>query len=210
MDDTIMEFMKIILSVIGTGIATFLITRYECNKDMPLDKLEITYNRVYFPIYRMIKENKSIEEIKCESEKYIQKNIKYVNKTTLIALDYLCEASKGEEQKAFTNYKNNIKKLCSKLRRKLGYLEEDKFDEYLYSSPFVKNLYRLTGELAIAYVCLGIILMFNAFHAKWNIYVCAVMIIFSVAFIVELLELMIRVVINRFRKIKKKKVKKLY
>lgn len=56
MDATIMEFVKIVLSVAGTGIATFLITRYECKKDMPLDKLEITYNRVYFPIYCLIQD----------------------------------------------------------------------------------------------------------------------------------------------------------
>lgn len=208
MDATIMEFIKIMLPVIGTGIVTFLITKYECNKDMPLDKLEITYNRVYFPIYRLIKENKSIEKIKNESNEYILKNIKYVNKTTIIAFEYLCEASKREEQKAFENYKNNIKKMCSKLRRKLGYLEEDIFDRYVYSSPFVKNLYRLTGEIIIVYVCMGTFLITSAFYEKWNSYIGVVMIIFCVVFAVELLELVIRVAINGLGEIGKKEKEK--
>ena len=45
------EFVKIILPVLITGIFTFLITKYTYHKNIPLDKLEISYNRIYYPIF---------------------------------------------------------------------------------------------------------------------------------------------------------------
>ena len=52
--ESLMEILKIILPPLVTGTITFIITKYTYNKNRPLDKLEITYNRVYYPIYRLI------------------------------------------------------------------------------------------------------------------------------------------------------------
>lgn len=79
MDTTIMELLKVILPSLFTGVLSFLVARYTSNKNMPLDKLEITYNQVYFPIFRLISEGKPLNEIKEKSEKYIRDNFKYVN-----------------------------------------------------------------------------------------------------------------------------------
>lgn len=58
--EKIFDIIKIILPSIITGIFTFLITRYNYNKNIPLDKLEIAYNRVYYPLFRLIKDNNDI------------------------------------------------------------------------------------------------------------------------------------------------------
>ena len=48
------EIMKIVLPTIVGGIFTFLITKYTYNKNVPLDKLEIAYNRIYCPLYQLL------------------------------------------------------------------------------------------------------------------------------------------------------------
>lgn len=53
-NDTFIEILKAVLPVIITGIITFLITKYSYHKNIPLDKLEIAYNRIYYPIYCLI------------------------------------------------------------------------------------------------------------------------------------------------------------
>lgn len=57
--DSLMEIFYAILPVCMTGLYTFAITRYNCLNNIPLEKLELTYNRVYFPIYCMIRNNEN-------------------------------------------------------------------------------------------------------------------------------------------------------
>ena len=61
MDVNIMEILKEVVPVIITGIFTFLITKYTYNKNIPLDKLEITYNRIYYPVYQLLY-NKNLKD----------------------------------------------------------------------------------------------------------------------------------------------------
>lgn len=208
MDTTIMELLKVVLPTLFTGLITLLVARYTSNKNMPLDKLEITYNQVYFPIYRLISERKSLDEIKAKSEKYICDNFKYVNETTWKAFKYLNEARGAEEQKAFANFKDNIRKMNTKLRKKLGYLEVDILAQYSYSSPFEKNLYRLTGELAVAYLLLGFVTVTNVIYKEINLFLGSVMLIAIVMFVVELFELLVRTAVNRIRELGKRKKQK--
>lgn len=56
---TILELSKIILPAIITGLFTFFITKYTYNKNRPLDKMEIAYNRVYYPLYQIISDESS-------------------------------------------------------------------------------------------------------------------------------------------------------
>lgn len=205
MDATIMELLKVILPSLFTGVLSFLVARYTSNKSMPLDKLEITYNQVYFPIYRLISEKKSLEEIKVKSEKYIHDNFKYVNETTWKAFKYLNDARGAEEQKAFTNFKNNVKKMNSKLRRKLGYLEVDIFAQYNYSSSFEKKLYRLTGEITIAYLFLALVVVTNVLYKELNLFLGCIMLASIVVFVLELFGLLVYVAVDRIRKLGKGK-----
>jgi len=208
MDATIMEFLKVILPSLFTGVISFLVARYTSNKNMPLDKLEITYNQVYFPIYRLISEGKSLNEIKEKSEKYISDNFKYVNETTWKAFRYLNDASETEKQKAFTNFKNNVKKMNSKLRRKLGYLEVDLFAQYNYSSSFEKKLYRLSGEIIIIYLFLILVVVTHVLFKELNLFLGCIMLVSIVVFVLELFGLLVRLAVNRIKELTKKKNRK--
>ena len=208
MDTTIMELLKVILPSLFTGVLSFLVARYTSNKNMPLDKLEITYNQVYFPIYRLISEGKPLNEIKEKSEKYIRDNFKYINQTTWKAFKYLDEARGAEEQKAYANFKDNIRKMNVKLRKKLGYLEVDFIAQYTYLSTFEKNVYRLLGELTVAYLFLGFVVITNVIYKETNLFFGSVMLIAIVMFVVELFELLLRLVVNRIRELTKRKKRK--
>ena len=208
MDATVMELLKVILPSLFTGVLSFLVARYTSNKNMPLDKLEITYNQVYFPIYRLISEGKSIEEIKVKSEKYMRDNFKYVNETTWKAFKYLDDARGAEVQKAYANFKDNIRKMNAKLRKKLGYLEVDLIAQYTYLSAFEKNVYRLLGELTVAYLFLGVVMVTNVIYKETNLFFGSVMVIAIVMFVVELFELLLRLAVNRIRELTRRKKRK--
>lgn len=47
------EILKIILRSIVTDISTFFVTKYTYNKNIPIDKLKIAYNRIYYPLYKL-------------------------------------------------------------------------------------------------------------------------------------------------------------
>lgn len=49
-----MEIINTILPALITGVFTFIVTKYNYNKNVPLDKMEISYNRIYYPIYKII------------------------------------------------------------------------------------------------------------------------------------------------------------
>ena len=68
-----------IIATIITGIFTFFITKYTYHKNAPLDKLEISYDRIYYPIYRLIRSNKNVLEIVEKSELYLLKYNKYAD-----------------------------------------------------------------------------------------------------------------------------------
>ena len=46
-----LEKLDSLIAVLATGLITFFITKYKYHKNIPLDKLEIAYNRIYYPIY---------------------------------------------------------------------------------------------------------------------------------------------------------------
>ena len=159
-------------------------------------------------IYRLISEGKSLNEIKEKSEKYISDNFKYVNETTWKAFRYLNDASETEKQKAFTNFKNNVKKMNSKLRRKLGYLEVDLFAQYNYSSSFEKKLYRLSGEIIIIYLFLILVVVTHVLFKELNLFLGCIMLVSIVVFVLELFGLLVRLAVNRIKELTKKKNRK--
>ena len=147
-----MELLKIILPACITGIITFLITKYSYHTNIPLDKYEASYNRVYYPIYCMILSEKEIQEIVEKSKIYLEKYNKYTDRSTLVAFRYL-EAN-SSLKKAYSNYTNNIYYMNSKLRRRLGYLEPSIINMYTYSAPTEKRVFRMIFELLAGYICL--------------------------------------------------------
>ena len=65
--NTLIDILKTIVPVVTSGIFTFIITKYSYNKKVPLDKMEIAYNRVYYPIYRIVCIDKEFDKMKLDT-----------------------------------------------------------------------------------------------------------------------------------------------
>lgn len=149
-----LEVLEIILPSCITGLLTFLITRYQCQKKVPLEKMDKAYNKVYFPIYQLIK-NEQIgrEEIITKSEEYLNKYIKYVDRSTLLAFKVFNKAiGESEKKKTYNNYESNIINFNSKLRRQLGYLEPNVLNMYTYSSKADKRIINILFAMSTFYI----------------------------------------------------------
>jgi len=154
--ETIFEILKIILPAITTGVFTFFVTKYTYGKNRPLDKFEIAYNRVYYPLYRMISnDNMNIIDFIHYSEKYFLKYDKYIDISTKKIFASLKKCKNKMNRKfIYKNFKNNIYYKNAYLRRNLGYLESGFIQLYHYSMPYTKSLYRLIIEFCIMYLAL--------------------------------------------------------
>lgn len=155
--ETLFEILKNILPAIITGFFTFVITRYTYNNNRPLDKLEISYNRVYYPLQRLINCN-DISFFIDNSKLYFDKYNKYIDRSTLKAYDILCKCNMNNRKKAaYQNLKNNIYNRSLYLRRKLGYLEPNYLQIYAYLPKNEKSTLRIIIETVFAYSALGFI-----------------------------------------------------
>jgi len=83
--------MDRVVATIITGIFTFVVTKYTYHKNVPLDKYEIAYNRVYYPIYSEIVSGNKNSEIIEKCEHHFVKYAKYVDRSTLKAFEYFKE-----------------------------------------------------------------------------------------------------------------------
>lgn len=59
--ETLFEILKVILPAVITSLFTFFITKYTYNNNRPLDKIEMAYNRIYYPIYKNVFDNGIIQ-----------------------------------------------------------------------------------------------------------------------------------------------------
>lgn len=200
--ETFIEIIKVILPSIIAAISTFVITKYKYNKNVPLDKMEIAYNRIYYPIYKILNAEKNnsnnIEHVIMKITPYLMKYNKYVDSATLKAFRLL---KKFKDDSAFENFRNNIYNKNSFLRRRLGYLEPNLFQIYTYSSKNEKSTLRILIEFVIIYIAFMIgSLTKNAIQI-----ICAYfVIIFAIISIVELFVLLIRWLSKRRERIIKK------
>lgn len=154
--DALFEIAKDILPVIITGIITFLITKYTYNNNRPLDKLEIAYNRVYYPLYKLVNNQNNDNEIDSIIEKakfYIDKYNKYIDKSTIRTFNSLCKCETiTKKRDSFRIFKDNIYDKNSHLRRRLGYLEPNILQIYTYSSRSEKSTIRILVEIMFIYL----------------------------------------------------------
>lgn len=150
--EAVFETLKIVLPAIITGLFTFLITKYTYNKNRPLDKIEIAYNRVYYPLYRIISNENinNINDVINKSKIYFIKYDKYIDISTKRLFEVLCKCNKlAKKESIYLSFKNNIYNRNSYIRRRLGYLEPGFTQIYKYSSPNEKALFRLALELIV-------------------------------------------------------------
>lgn len=155
---TLFEILKVILPAVITSLFTFFITKYTYNNNRPLDKIEIAYNRIYYPIYNIISDkniNDDINEVIKRSKSYFTKYDKYVDISTKRIFENLCNCNKVAKKKSiYQSFKVNIYNRNSCLRRRLGYLEPNFIQLYMYSTPIAKSLFRITICFCIMYIAL--------------------------------------------------------
>lgn len=184
--ENIFNILKIILPAITTSLFTFFITTYTYNRNKPLDKLEIAYNRVYYPLYRLIKQNNNDEDIDLiimKAKFYFEKYDKYVDKSTLRIFNSLNKCDTKVKKKSVYNiFYNNIHDKNTYLRRRLGYLEPTFLQIYIYSSSSEKFMFRIFGELFVIYFCL---ILGSITKDKIQRGVAAVLIIFILILVIE-------------------------
>lgn len=196
------EIIKIVTPVLLTGVITFLITRYTCRRNIPLDKMQIAYDRVYFPIYCLLFDDtdENIDNIIKESKKYLNKYRKYVDKSTILAFNNLQKNYEDlkYDKSLYENYKLNIFSLNSSLRKRLGYLEASIFNMYRVST--LKRRYAIRIMIYILFG-LSVCYIISLLQFAWsNKAIFSIVIIWGVVFISESTILLFRVV---WRKIKK-------
>lgn len=190
--ETVVEILKVILPVIITGLFTFFATKYTYNNNRPLDKIEIAYNRVYYPIYRIISDeniNKDINYVINKSKTYFIKYDKYIDISTKKLFESLCKCNKETEKKSiYQKFKDNIRNKSYYLRVRLGYLEPNFYNQYKYSSPSAKSSYRILIEIIMTYfsVCLTIITV----NFKNNIYFTIAATVFLSLLIILFIEIL--------------------
>lgn len=197
-----MDFLQEIMLACVTGIITFLITKYEYHRNIPLEKMEVAYNRIYFPLYQLIRNEKDVAKIVKQSERYFQKYNKYVDRSTLIAFSYIRDCKEEYDDKLVSNYKDNIFSLNSKLRRRLGYLEPTLISAYKSMSSMEKRVMRVFLWMLLTYLLSVAFTM--PFLDKCEDGITIAFAIFFIIFIVELLLLLVEAVGKWFKKRRQK------
>lgn len=189
-----MDVLQAILPPVITGLITFLVTKYKYHRNIPLDKLQIAYDRVYYPIYRIIREgdDKAIIIKKCNT--YIRKYDKYIDRSTKIAFDYL---EKNPDLKdAYRNFTDNIYDLNTKLRRQIGYPESNPFMMWKYTSPSEKRTVRICLDVIVCYLAI----ISTEFFTQELLYNLAIF-VFALFFIFLICEFIMAAIQRLLRKI---------
>ncbi|RKJ18871.1 hypothetical protein D7X48_16315 [bacterium D16-50] len=156
--ETLFEILKVILPAVITSLFTFFITKYTYNNNRPLDKIEIAYNRIYYPIYKIISDKNitnDINEIIKRCKLYFTKYEKYADISTKKLFEELCGCNKETKKKSiYQSFKDNIYNRNYYLRRRLGYLEPSFIQLYKYAISGTKSLFRITMGLCLLYATL--------------------------------------------------------
>ena len=204
------EILKTILPAIVTGIFTFIVTKYNYTKNIPLDKMETAYDKIYYPIYNLLhkKEFKdtNLEQVIFETSIILNKYNNFADRSTINALDLL---KKNRNKEMYFNFKNNITNKYLYLRRRLGYLEPNFLQIYTYSSRLEKSTFRLLFEFTILYICAIFYSFSKGILQNILLYItCFSIIIIFLEFLIFLFMTLISKV-KKFRKFIKLKIKKL-
>lgn len=200
MENIILIFEKILPALI-TGVFGFLVAKYTYDKNRPLDKLEIAYNRIYYPIYNLIRDENNIDNINIIIEKsdyYFKKYNKYADRSTLKAFNYLTHSINSSTKKAaYKNFINNIYNKNSYLRIRLGYLEPSFLHMYSFSSESEKSTFRIFIEFYGIYFC---IIFYNIFKGKIQTIFLHTISFLSIIIIFEILLKFIRFLYFKIKK----------
>lgn len=162
--ESFIEILKIILPTLITGIFTFIVTKYNYNKNVPLDNMKIAYNRIYYPLYKIINNNKEynkedLDDVINNISTYMNDyNIKYIDRSTHKSYIMLKD---NPNKYNYNNFKNNIYDRNSYLRRRLGYLEPNFIQSVMYLSKDDKFIFFCGVDGLIIYMSFIIAALFN-------------------------------------------------
>ena len=172
------EILKIFLPALTTGLFGFFTAKYSYSKNVPLEKMEIAYNRIYYPLYNLLKDVKyknlsqeEKEQLYSKISNCLKKYNKYADRTTIRSYKILHEKY---SDKLFENFCNNVDNRCSFLRRKLGYLEPSIFEVYIYLSRNEKRTLNIIILSCFAYISTIFITITNKTIQQFFIIICAI------------------------------------
>ena len=202
--ENVFNILKIILPAVTTGLFTFFITKYTYNNNKPLDKIEKAYNRVYYPLYRIVSDKNSdnnINNVIDESKIYFMKYDKYIDISTKRLFKLLSECNKEAKKRSiYRSFKDNIYNRNSCLRRRLGYLEPSFAELYKYSTPSTKSLFRITIEFCVIYITLILCsITMNKLNIVFSIST-SIFFIFLIVIICEIIWCLLRSLYYKIRK----------
>lgn len=197
--ETLFKVLKVVLPALITGTFSFLITKYTYHRNIPLEKLEIAYNRVYYPLYNFIKkEPKYDDSIMDKIKLYFDKYNKYIDRSTMMTFNSLSKCNTdAKKEAAYQNFKNNIYNRNSYLRRRLGYLEPSFMQIYKYSSSSEKSTFRILIEMILVYMLL---IVGAITKNKIQLYCIIAFIAIAVILIIEILWRGMLFIYYKFRK----------
>lgn len=206
MSEQFIDFFMTITPTILTSVTGFLLGKYNYFQNRPLDKMEIAYDRVYYPIERIMREKSiKISTVIDRAKIYFLKYEKYIDKSTVMIYKQLCKCKDEEEQQSiYDSFRNNIHNECIFLRKKLGYLQPGYLQIYLYLPTDIKRVIRLLLEFSICYFSACVFSVVKIDNIKM---VCLV--VFAVSLCAVLVEV-IYIIIGKIITFIKQKVAKGY
>lgn len=166
----ILDMVLSLAPVLLTGVITFFITRYTYNKNVPLDKIEIAYNKIYYPIYKLIRSefytNIDQQELQEKMNFILLKYDKYISQSTRsVYYTYLNQYnSRKKTDIALRNFYNNIISYNVKYRFLLGYPQPNKIELYKYLDSKTKKIIIITMCILLIWL---IEIIYQTFKYKW-------------------------------------------
>lgn len=180
MKTIVIELIKLAFPTVLGFVLSWILN----NRQKPNENLEIAYNRVYYPLYRLIQNNKPDDNIDYNE---IAKNIaskiiryeKYFNPTTLKVYKQFEKAIEDNYnvKNIYILLKENIYSQNTYLRRVLGYLTPNIFQTYYNSSQKDKLCFRFIIYISILYVLIAFYSVLQYFFGKINILVSIMIIL---------------------------------
>lgn len=152
--NVLIDILPFVLPALSTGFFTFWVTIYKYNKNIPLDKLEVAYNRVYYPVIRAISDEKTgndIDYVIKRIKPYFDKYGKYINNSTMDLFYSLCNKETPIEKKyLYRSFVANINDQNKYLRKRLGYLNSAQIQSFKYEDKSkIQEMLLIIGAGAI-------------------------------------------------------------
>lgn len=162
-----LEIIKLSVPALISAFVAWNIATYNNKNNIPLDKYIIAYNRVYYPMYCHIEssdcKNVKLEELMSLFDDKLKKYKKYIAPSTVKTYKLFIQKYNNDEfdkRKSYELLRKNIIEYNYKLRKRLGYVEDDFFVAIKYMSSETKKW--LT--LGIVYCLFGVFVFLNSIY----------------------------------------------